>query len=461
LKKLLFYLKIIFTKSSEVENNTEHKRMKGIALTAITAMIAKLLAVITPLVTVRINLSYMGEEIYGLWSAVASLFTMFAYADLGLGSGLQTELCRCCDDKEKSKKLISSSYLILTLFCVVLLLVFVVIYPFVNWANMVNAESEQAIAIAGSVVLAILIPRIFNVPFSLINRIELAYQEGYKYNIWQCVGNIINLIVIFLISLTNLGPVAIVWASSLVTLLISVLNTLVFFIFQKKDIRISFKMFDKDMAKKLLNVGIMFFVLSIFTTLSLSMDNFIVAKVQGLKEVTSYSTMYKIVSMISVVSTMLSTPMWTANGEALAKGQVDWVKKTTDKMALLSFALSFAASLGVIILIKPALYILTDGVVKPDYLLLIGMCIYQIVVSVTNPYFMILNATRKIIFQIVNYLIFSLISLPLKYIFGLKYGVQAITWIGVITYLLVLTISTYIMSQKSLKAERLKHANNG
>jgi len=68
LKKLLFYLKIIFTKSSEVENNTEHKRMKGIALTAITAMIAKLLAVITPLVTVRINLSYMGEEIYGLWS---------------------------------------------------------------------------------------------------------------------------------------------------------------------------------------------------------------------------------------------------------------------------------------------------------------------------------------------------------------------------------------------------------
>jgi len=244
-------------------------------------------------------------------------------------------------------------------------------------------------------------------------------------------------------------------------LLISVLNTLVFFIFQKKDIRISFKMFDKDMAKKLLNVGIMFFVLSIFTTLSLSMDNFIVAKVQGLKEVTSYSTMYKIVSMISVVSTMLSTPMWTANGEALAKGQVDWVKKTTDKMALLSFALSFAASLGVIILIKPALYILTDGVVKPDYLLLIGMCIYQIVVSVTNPYFMILNATRKIIFQIVNYLIFSLISLPLKYIFGLKYGVQAITWIGVITYLLVLTISTYIMSQKSLKAERLKHANNG
>lgn len=461
MKKIIFYLKIIFGKEGQIENIQDYKRMRAIALTAITALIAKLLAVITPLVTVRINLSYMGEEVYGLWSTVVSLFTMFSYADLGLGSGLQTELCRCCDNKTASKKLISSAYLILSLFCIVLLLGFCIVYPFINWANLVNAQSEQTIAIAGSVVLAIVIPIVLNVPFSLINRIELAYQEGYKYNIWQCVGNVINLVSIILISRTNLGPLAIVWASSLVSLLISILNTFVFFCFQKKDIKIRISFFDKKIAKKLLNVGIMFFVLSIFTTLSLSMDNFIVAKVQGLKEVTSYSTMFKIVCMIGVVSTMLSTPLWTANGEALEKGDIDWVKKTTDKMALLSFALSFAASLGVIILIKPALYILTDGVVKPDYLLLIGMCIYQIVVSVTNPYFMILNATRKIIFQIVNYLIFSLVSLPLKYIFGLKYGVQAITWIGVITYLLVLTISTYIMSQKALKAERLKHENKG
>lgn len=458
MKKLLFYLKIIFSKKS-ANDLDENIRMRGIALTALTAVVAKLLAVITPLITVKINLRYMGEEIYGLWSAVVSLFTMFTYADLGLGSGLQTELSRKYKDLETSKKLVSSAYIILSFVCIALLTIFVSVYPFVNWANLVNAESEQTIAIAGAVVLAIVIPRIFNVPFSLINRVELAYQEGYKYNIWQCVGNIINLIAIIILSYTDLGPLALIWASSLVTLLISVLNTFVFFLFQKKELKISFKFFDKKYVKGLLKVGIMFFILSIFTSLSLSIDNFIVAKAQGLSEVTSYSIMFKIVSMISVVSAMLSTPMWSANGDALAKGDVKWVKKATNKVALISFVLSFGASVCVLILISPALKILTDGVVKPDYLLLIGMCLYQIIVSVTNPYFMILNSTRKILFQIINYIIFGAISLPLKYLLAVKYGVTAVTWIGVITYFLIITISTYVMSQIVLKKEGAKYVN--
>ena len=193
MKQLLFYLKIIFGSKKNYENDDEYIRLRGIALTAITAMLAKIIAVLTPLITVKINLRYMGEEVYGLWSAVVSLFTMFTYADLGLGSGLQTELSRKYKDVNESRKLISSSYILLTGISVLLLVVFLIIYPFLNWAEIVNAESADTIAIAGAVVLAIVIPRIVNVPFSLINRVELAYQEGFKYNLWQIAGNIINL----------------------------------------------------------------------------------------------------------------------------------------------------------------------------------------------------------------------------------------------------------------------------
>lgn len=40
-------------------------RLRSIYLTAITAILAKVLAMAVPLITVRITLSYMGEEIYG------------------------------------------------------------------------------------------------------------------------------------------------------------------------------------------------------------------------------------------------------------------------------------------------------------------------------------------------------------------------------------------------------------
>ena len=40
------------------------ERSRNIALTAMSAMLAKVIAMIVPLVTVRLTLSYMGEEIF-------------------------------------------------------------------------------------------------------------------------------------------------------------------------------------------------------------------------------------------------------------------------------------------------------------------------------------------------------------------------------------------------------------
>lgn len=143
--------------------------------------------------------------------------------------------------------------------------------------------------------------------------------------------------------------------------------------------------------------------------------------------------------------------MWSANGEALQRGDFQWVKKTTRKIAGLSFTFSLFATLCAVILIKPALHILTDGMIQVNYWMLIGMCLYQVIVSVTSPYFMILNGAGIVKFQIVNYIIFALISLPLKYCLGQQIGAFIIPWVGNIAYLLILTIPTYWKGQKHLK----------
>lgn len=212
----------------------------------------------------------------------------------------------------------------------------------------------------------------------------------------------------------------------------------------------------------MLLTGMNFFVLSIFTSLSLSIDNFIVAHTCSLADVTPYSVMYKIVQLISVVSVMLSTPLWSANGEAMQRGEFAWVKKATKRITLISLVLSVAASVGVILLIRPALWVLSDGMIAPDYGLLIAMCLMQVAVSVTSPYFMILNAARIVKFQIVTYVIYAAVTLPLKFILGETFGMIAIIWIGVIGYVLLLTVPTayralhYIRkSERSIPAENV------
>lgn len=430
------------------EEGRANERARSIVLTALTAMLAKAFAVLTPLITVRITLSYMGEEIYGLWSAVTSFFAMFSFADLGLGSGLQTELSRASalEDRSACRRLVSSCYVILTVVATVLVIVFAVVYPFVDWADVLNAESEATIAMAGKVVIAIVITKVLNVPLALIQRTQFAMQEGWRTNLWQCCGNVLSLVFVFVIYFMDLGVLTMIWASSLITVIVAAVNMVVYFKWQRPELRPKISCYDKAVSKGLLNTGIMFFILSIFTSISLSIDNFIVAHVSSLSDVTPFSVMYKIVSMIGVVSAMLSSPMWSANGEAMQRGEYGWVRKATGKIALLSFLFSVVCSAGVFILIKPALKILTDGAVHANYIMLLGMCLMQVFVSVTNPYFMVLNGGGIVKFQIANYIVYAAISLPLKYFFGMRYGVVAISWVGAVTYVILLTIPTFYRS---------------
>ena len=454
MKKIRQYMGLIFHGhyDTSTAEGRSLERSRNIALTAMSAMLAKVIAMIIPLVTVRLTLSYMGEDVYGLWSAVTSFFTMFTFADLGLGSGLQTELSKASalEDKSVAKRLVSSTYVILTGVSALLVVVFLVVYPFVDWAKVINAETENTIAIVGGVVVAIVIPKFINIPLALIQRTQTAMQEGYRTNLWQCCGNLLSLVFVVAVYYLDLGALTMIWASSMITVIVAFINMVVYFRWQRPELSPKVKFFDKTISKRMLSTGTKFFVLSVFTSLSLSIDNFIVAHTCSLSDVTPYSVMYKIVHLISVVTVMLSAPLWGANGEAMQRGEYDWVKKATRRIMLVSLGFASAASLCLFMLIKPALSIITDGAVAPDYLLLAAMCLMQIVISITSPYFVTLNAAGIVNYQIGTYVIYALISLPLKYILGSHFGMVAITWVGVVSYVALLTIPTMYKSNKYL-----------
>ena len=455
IRKIKSYISIIkhgpFDTSSE--DGRCNERLRRIALTALTALLSKIVAVITPLITVRITISYLGEEIYGLWITVVSFFSMIHYADLGLGSGLQTELSRTSafDDNVKCKRMISSTYIVLSFVAIFLLLILLIIYPYVNWSSIFNAQSIDAKRLAGPIVLAILIPTLLNIPLAIIQRTQSAMQEAYRTNIWQLCANILSLILVILISIYQGSKIVMILASSSVVVIVALINMIYYFRRQRPELSPGIRYFDRHVAKCILKTGILFCVLSIFTTLSLSIDNWIVAQTGTLSNVTSYSIMLKSANLINVVSIMISSPLWAANGEALARGDYDWVRRNTINMSRLSLALAIFLSIILLLFAKPVLMFLSKNLVSPDYMMLIGMCVTNLLVSYTNPYFMVLNGGRIIIFQIVIYAIFSIISLPLKFFIGSSLGIQYIPWIAALMYLMVLTIPTEIRAKKILR----------
>lgn len=454
MKKITRLLNLILHKPFDTSTvkGREKERERRIAITAITGAAAKVIASAIPLITVKFSLGYLGQETYGLWTAVISFFSLFTFSDLGLGNGLQTELSRANgqDDEALSRRLVSSASFMLTAISTVIMLLFLLVYPFVNWATLMNAETESAIALAGSVVLAIVVSKILNIPVALVQRTQIALQEGYKSNLWQCAGSILSLISVIAVSKLDLGPLTMIWVSSLIVVVVSALNSIVFFGCQKPQLCPHMGYISKLQVRMLFKTGIAFFFLSILTSISLSMDSFIVARVMSLSDSAPYSISYKIAHLISIVTAMLATPLWAANGEAIVRGDIAWVKKSTRSMALLSVALSTLVSAVLMLITNPVLFWMKDGMTIPLFTLT-GMCVMQIAVSAASPYFMVMNAQRVVGRQIVIYGIFTIVSLGLKIFFAESLGTAGIAWIGTLSYIVIILPYTIVQAKRILE----------
>src|SRR5690606_14621463 len=130
----------------------------------------------------------------------------------------------------------------------VLLVIFFSIYPFVDWAKLLNAQNDETIVLATSVVFVIVIPRIFAIPVAIIQRTQNALQEAYRYNTWSIVGYLLNVLGIVIIAKLDLGKLTLLAFSSILSVLVAFLNMVIYFRFQRKELHFSFKLFELKFA---------------------------------------------------------------------------------------------------------------------------------------------------------------------------------------------------------------------
>ena len=429
------------------------ERRRRIVLTSFTALIGKVLHVALPLITIKITYSYLGVEVYGLWSAVTTFFALFAFSDLGLGNGLQTKLSQATgvDDAKLCRSIISNTYLVLWLVSFLLLIVFLSLYKYIDWSKVMNAQSNEAKLLAASVVFIIVLPKIFAIPVAIINRTQYALQEGFRSNTWGIIGSLINVLGVIIIAKFNLGKITLLTFSSCLSLFVSALNMFVYFNFQRPELKFSYKLFDKTLAKELLSLGILFCVLSVFTTFGLSMDTFIVARTCSLEDAASYSIVYRLTAIGSGIVGVISAPLWGANGEAIARGDVVWVRHNTKKMSLLMGLFTIVLSVVVLLFARLIFQLWMGEDFVFSYSSLIWMCVMQILLAFISPWFMVLNAYGIVKKQIILFAIYTPMAFALKYYLSLIWGVWATPFVGAVLYFFVVFIGTLFFSRQQLK----------
>lgn len=410
-------------------------RNKSVFYSIMGGALGRSVTLLAPFIVMPIILREIDEYLFGIWMTAISITSMALFLDFGIGNGLLTKLSYHNGLKQygEMKEYIISAYVALIILAILLLLLSISIYFYYYNTTILSNENKLAV----NIILVSLFTFIIGIPVSIIQRVMYATHHILQSNIWQIIGSVVGVATCYIAVVNKLTPALIILSYSLPPILVTLLSTFIFF-HKNRKIAPKVKHLSKQKSYDLLGIGSKFLLLSILTSIALNVDNFIISLKIGPEFVTNYSIPAKLASLLGVVITTLFLPLWTANGDAIAKKDYSWIMKTTKKMMLYGTTSIILLSLILITFNKQIIYLWMGRSFYNQDLTLIFLCSLSVFMAIGSPWYMILNSLGKIELQIKVWTLFLVVTIILKLLFLSQEKLWVIALISSVSYMIII-----------------------
>lgn len=448
------------TGTPEGRSRERHRRA---LLTGVSALLAKVIAVSTSLITIPLTLHYLGTERFGLWMTISSVVAIMGFADFGIGNGVLNAVSDAYgrDDVEEIRKSVASAFALLGVIAAILLAAFTAIYPIVDWGHFFNVSSQLARSEAGPATAVFLGCFALNVPADVVQRLQLGLQEGFISKLWQLVGSVAGLCGVLLVIHLQLGLPWLLMALAGAPLLVTIANNIAFFGWMEPKLRPSFRMVSGAVMQRIARLGALFFILQVVVAVAYSSDNFLVAKLLGPEAVTRYSITAKMFSLTSLGLSMFLGPLWPAYGEAVSRGDLHWVKRTLIRSTAVATLLAVVASIALVMFGPAVLKVWVHRPIAPSFLLLLGLGLWSVMDAAGQSLAVFLNGTNIVMPQVIVAIVFAMGCLPMKVLFIHKVGIAGVPWATLISYALLNALPCVIMIPHILRTLMKRQSKPG
>ncbi|WFE61023.1 oligosaccharide flippase family protein [Micromonospora sp. WMMD712] len=413
-------------------------RSRRLATGVLTAGVARGVGLLAPVLLIPVCLSRLGAERYGLWMAVLALTGMAAFADLGLGAGLMTKLAPCyaSGDTARARGYVSTAYAVLAAVAVTLGVLLWSLAWLVPWTSLFNVAGVVDPGETRAVVLICLTSFLVNIPLALVVRVQYAYQQVGESNLWQGAGALATVPLVLLVARLGLPAVAVVAAASAGPLLANLANSAWVYGRRMPALRPGIGAVDRRLGAALLRLGGMFFLVTVLTGLSTNMDNLIITHTLGPESVTAYAVPARLALLLGALVTVLNLPLWSANGDALARGDLAWVRRTVRRMVVLSVLATVPPAVGLVLagdrLFAAWLPVPLDG----NRWLLGGLALWFLLIGSFSALMMVQNAAGMVRPQVVGLVVYVGVAAVAKWHAVEAYGLAAVPFVGTAVYAL-------------------------
>ena len=417
-KQFIFNLNII-TKG--------HERSVNAKKNILASLIIKGCSILISLFLVPLTIHYLNPTRYGIWLTLSSIIGWLGFFDIGFGNGLRNKFAQsiAMGKHEQARVYVSTTYAILSIIIASVLILFFLINPFLDWSRILNTPGSMSGELS---ILALIVFVFFCLQFvlQLITTVLTANQQPAKASLFNLIGSLFSLTVIFILTKTTSGNLLYLGAAfGFAPILVLGISSIWFYSHEYRKYAPSFKFVKFGYARDLMSLGIKFFVLQIAAVIIYQTSNIIIAQLFGPAQVTPYNIAYKYFSIIPMGFGIIMMPFWSAFTEAWTKNDIGWIKNTIKKLKFIWVLMSIAAIL--MLIFSNFIYRMWVGKeIAVPLGISVVMAAYVILNAWCGIYSQFLNGVGKIKLQLYSGLLGALINIPLAICLGRHLGISGV-----------------------------------
>ena len=396
-------------------------------------------SMILTLISAPIMLHHVDRADYGVLLTLTSIVGWVGYMDVGLGNGLRNKLPEFLakGDFHSAKKIVSSCYVTLAIYVALIIVIFLMVSPFVDWLGVLNSPTSDVGEIRG-LTNVVFIAFCIQFLFGLINSILFAYQMPAFQSLFTFVGQFVALIAlviqVYVFDVTSVLQIGAV--NSIIPPLVLFWGSIGLFRTKLKEIAPSFKLFEFKSVGSILSLGLKFFVLQMITIVLFQANSIIIARVVSPEAVVEYNLAFKYVSLLTMIFTIVITPVWSATTDAYVRKDFEWINKTLSFSRKVCIASIF---IGVLMVLASKFVYgmwLGRGSIDINYSTTGLILLYISFEMLYKVYGTIINGTGKVFAQIILTGIIAIIYIPLAIFLGNLCGLSGVLIANTIVFAL-------------------------
>ncbi len=375
---------------------TSEQRDRALVSSAIAALVARILTALSSLISIGLAARSLEAPELGVVTVLSALLVYFAFGDFGMGSMVMTQLPRAhaLGDVAEMQRIVSSALsamLIIAGAAGVLGVVSVWILP---WQHVLGADDVSSSDLRITLV-AFFVMGAVGILGTVGSRVLAALQRATLIRVCDSVAAVVSVALVGVCAYVD-GPIWTYLISIFAPYSTTWLLQLAYVMVVHPELRVGLSSLDVVAGLRFLREGIAYAVLSIGWVIAYTLDSVVVAAVLGAADAAIFAIAARLFSLIYGTLSLAGQQMWPAMSEALARGDLEWVRRRF-RHSLVVVGGVAAASSVVLVAIGPTFTRLWVGEdLVPPTSLFLALGVWTVYLTMIVQYSYLLMVAQKI-----------------------------------------------------------------